>query len=182
MPQLSLPWQRDVILTFALEIAVVAAVLLIAALAMRRRGRGAFAARLFASGGAACGLVLASAAAAYTIAPTLPTPPVPLWAQFRTNPVPDSPESVAAGRALYQQNCAVCHGIRGHGDGPAANTLTPRPVNLVLHIPQHPDGFIEYWIAEGVPGTAMPAWRDKLTEEQRWQIVRYLRQLAAGNP
>ena len=182
MTGLSLPWQRDVVLTFALEIALIAAALFVAGVAMRRRARRPFATRLFVSGGIAGALVLSSVAAAFTIAPTLPTPPVPITAQFRTNPVPDTPESVAAGRQLYQQNCVVCHGARGLGDGPAALTLNPRPVNLRLHVPQHPDGFLEYWIAEGVGGTAMPAWKDRLDATQRWQLVRYLRELAAGRP
>ena len=73
----------------------------------------------------------------------------------------------------------MCHGAQGRGDGPAALTLNPRPVNLQLHVPQHPDGFLLYWIAEGVQGTQMPSWKDKLTETQRWQIVRYLHELAA---
>lgn len=179
---MSLPWSRDVVLTFALEIAVIAAAFLVAAVAMRRRARVEFSTRLFISSGLAGALTLVSVLAAYTIAPTLATPPVPVWAQFRTNPVPDTAESVAAGRALYQQTCIVCHGAQGLGDGPAALTLNPRPVNLKIHVPQHPDGFLEYWIAEGVPDTQMPAWKDQLTEEQRWQIVRYLRALAAGNP
>ena len=72
------------------------------------------------------------------------------------------------------------HGPRGLGDGPAAFTLNPRPVNLQLHVPQHAEGEIFYWISEGVAGTGMPAWKDKLTEEQRWQIVRYLEALASG--
>ncbi len=182
MAQVSLPWQRDVVLTFALEIAVIAATLFFAGVMMRRRGRGAFAARLFVSAGIAGALVVGSLAAAFTIAPTLPTPPVPLTAQFRSNPAADTPENVAAGRQLYQQSCVICHGARGLGDGPAALTLNPRPVNLQLHVPQHPDGFLEYWIAEGVAGTAMPEWKDKLSEEQRWQLVRYLRELAAGRP
>ena len=85
---------------------------------------------------------------------------------------------------MYQKNCVVCHGAQGRGDGPAALTLNPRPVNLQLHVPQHPDGFLLYWIAEGVQGTQMPSWKDKLTETQRWQIVRYLHELAAltGGP
>jgi mono/diheme cytochrome c family protein len=178
----SLPWQREVVLAFALEIAVVAAILLLAGWWMRRRGRLAFATRLFASTGIATAVAAISAVAAFTIAPTLPTPAVPFTAQFRTNPVPNSPENVTAGRTLFQQNCVICHGARGRGDGPAAFTMNPKPVDLQLHVPQHPDGFIEYWIAEGIPGTQMPAWKDQLNEEQRWQLVRYLRELAAGRP
>lgn len=179
---MSLPWSRDVVLVFALEVAFVALLLLAGAVVMRRRGRLAFATRLLVSFGLAATLSLGSVVAAFAIAPTLPTPPVPFTAQFRENPVPASPENVDGGRALYRQSCFVCHGARGLGDGPAALTLNPRPVNLQLHVPQHPDGFLEYWIAEGVGGTAMPPWKDHLSETQRWQLVRYLRELAAGRP
>jgi mono/diheme cytochrome c family protein len=94
--------------------------------------------------------------------------------------VADTPESIAAGRQLFQANCAICHGPKGLGDGPAAFTLNPRPVNLQLHVPQHAQGEVYYWITEGVAGTGMPAWKDKLTDEQRWQIVLYLEALASG--
>jgi len=181
---LSLPWPRDSVLTFALEIGIVAVVLLVTGIQMRRRGRRAFATRLLAGTGIAGTICGVAVLAAFTIAPTLPTPFVPFEAQFVTNPVPDTPENIQAGRILYQQNCVVCHGAQGRGDGPAALTLNPRPVNLQLHVPQHPDGFLFYWIAEGVQGTQMPSWKDKLTETQRWQIVRYLHELAAltGGP
>ncbi len=179
---MSLPWSRDVMLTFSLEVALVALVLLGGAFVMRRRGRRAFAVRLGISFVIAGILALGSVAAAFTVAPTLPTPPVPITAQFRQNAVATTPENVEAGRELFRQNCVICHGLRGLGDGPAALTLNPRPVNLQLHVPQHPDGFLEYWLAEGVAGTAMPAWKEHLDETQRWQIVRYLRELAAGSP
>lgn len=116
----------------------------------------------------------------YTVAPNIPTQPVPFTARFAQDPVPDTPASVDAGRALFQQNCVVCHGTRGLGDGPAAFTLNPRPFNLVVHVPQHATGEIHYWISEGVAGTQMPAWKETLTDTQRWQIVRFLNVLAAG--
>ena len=138
-------------------------------------------------------VVLAAIAAvsmilAYTVAPNIPTPPVPFTARFLQNPTPDSPETVAGGKALYQASCAVCHGVIGRGDGPAAFTLVPRPVNLQLHVPQHAPGEIYYWISNGIPGTAMPAWQDvdpatgkpRLSDDERWAIIRYLQALARG--
>ncbi|MBE0608838.1 MAG: cytochrome c, partial [Dehalococcoidia bacterium] len=48
-----------------------------------------------------------------------------------------------------------------------------------VHIPQHPDGQLYNFIANGVPGTAMVAWKDSdLTEEQLWHLVNYLRTFA----
>ena len=145
-------------------------------------------ARLAQSAGFLGALIVVSLGLGYTIAPNIPTPPVPLTARFARNPTPDNPATVAAGRALYQANCAVCHGPKGLGDGAAAQTLNPRPFNLQVHVPQHAPGELEYWIANGIPFTAMPAWgaidpdtgKPKLTETERWEIVRYLQALAAG--
>lgn len=92
-----------------------------------------------------------------------------------TNPVPVTDASIADGKTLFQQNCAVCHGTTGHGDGPAARTLNPQPVDLTVHVGLHPDGILWGWITYGIPRTAMPAWKGRLTDTQRWDIVNFLR-------
>src|SRR5262249_21584818 len=40
---------------------------------------------------------------------------------------------------------------------------------------RHTDGQIYLWIKNGFPGSAMPAWGQRLSEEQIWQLVTYLR-------
>jgi mono/diheme cytochrome c family protein len=148
------------------------------ALVSWRRGRQW---RRFATSGGFLGaLGLIAIGLAYTIAPNIPTPPVPLTARFAQNPVADSPATVAAGRAAYQANCAVCHGPQGRGDGPLAFTLQPRPFDLQVHVPQHAPGELYYWISEGVVSTPMPGWKDKLSETERWEVIRFLQALAAG--
>ena len=149
-------------------------------LALVTRYRGGQWRRFAISSGALGGLVIISYALAFTVAPNIPTPPVPFTARFAQNPTPDAPETIDAGRAPYQANCAICHGPRGLGDGPQAFLLQPRPVNLQLHVPQHAPGEIYYWISNGVAGTGMPAWRETLSDTQRWEIVRYLQALASG--
>lgn len=132
------------------------------------------------SAGAIGALVAVCYALAFTVAPNIPTPPVPFTARFAQNPTPDTPETAERGRALFQANCTICHGPRGLGDGPQAFLLNPRPVNLQLHVPQHAPGEVHYWITEGVAGTGMPAWKETLSDEDRWAIVRFLQALAAG--
>ena len=144
--------------------------------------------RFATSAGILAGIAAVALVIGYTIAPNIPTPPVPFTARFQQNPTPDTPATVAAGKAVYQANCVICHGPEAKGDGPAAFTLIPRPVNLQLHVPQHADGEVFYWIATGIPGTGMPAWgaidpetkQPKLSETDRWSIIRYIRALAAG--
>ena len=67
-------------------------------------------------------------------------------------------ESGETGEKLWLTLCAGCHGENGTGNGPAADWLRPRPVNLTQY------DFTWQRLAQvlwhGVPGTAMPAWRD----------------------
>ena len=149
-------------------------------LALVTRYRGGESRRFVVSAGALGVLVVVSYALAFTVAPNIPTPAVPFTARFAQNPTPDTPATIDAGRTTFQANCAICHGPRALGDGPQAFLLQPRPVNLQLHVPQHAQGEVHYWITNGVAGTGMPAWKDTLSDAQRWEIVRYLQALASG--
>ena len=57
------------------------------------------------------------------------------------NPIAVSPESIARGRMLFLQNCTMCHGETGRGDGPLAKSLPLQPANLYDHVPFHVDQF-----------------------------------------
>lgn len=93
------------------------------------------------------------------------------------NPLPATQEVVALGRELYMANCAVCHGEEGRGDGPLRDEMWPPPSRLTLMAPWHPDGELYWFITKGVAGTAMPAFEQALSDEERWAIVRFLRTL-----
>lgn len=96
------------------------------------------------------------------------------------NPVFPDQNSLNTGRSLYQQNCISCHGQTGVP--PKGLDLNPYPLDLTVHVPQHPDGQLRNFIALGVTGTAMRAWRQgdgKLTDEQIWHLVNYLRTLGS---
>ena len=83
----------------------------------------------------------------------------------------------ALGKPLYAANCVVCHGATGHGDGPAAKSLPVTPYDLTVHVPQHDEAFLKAVIADG--WGSMPAFKNKLTEDQIYQVIAYARLLAA---
>ena len=94
------------------------------------------------------------------------------------NPIAPTEASLARGRVIYQQHCEVCHGAQGRGDGPAAASLRPPPVDLAYHVYQHPDGQFFAWFTRGIPGTAMPAFGATLSEEDRWHVLNYINTFA----
>ena len=95
--------------------------------------------------------------------------------------VPYQALSIANGLRLYQENCEVCHGEAGYGDGPAAAGLRPRPADLTAkHAADHTAGDIFWWLTHGIKGTAMPGFRDRLSAEERWDLINFVRTLSAS--
>jgi copper transport protein len=90
------------------------------------------------------------------------------------NPVEATQESIDRGRMLFMQNCTQCHGETGRGDGPLASTLPIPPANLYDHIPFHPDQFFFGVMTRGLSGV-MPSFEGTISEEDRWNILNYLR-------
>ncbi|MBI2995438.1 MAG: cbb3-type cytochrome c oxidase subunit II [Candidatus Melainabacteria bacterium] len=87
-----------------------------------------------------------------------------------------------AGRGIFQQNCATCHGTHGLGNGPNAIALSKKPANFSRPFYKDYDDITWFWrITEGVPGTRMPQWGKLLTEEQRWYLVAFLKILPREN-
>ena len=91
------------------------------------------------------------------------------------NPVALSAESIERGSALFAANCVSCHGETGAGDGPLAGSLPAPPANFTVHVPFHPDGVLYAWITDGIRGTGMPAWSPQLSDQERWDLVNFLR-------
>jgi DMSO reductase family type II enzyme heme b subunit len=92
---------------------------------------------------------------------------------------------LAAGGAIYVRNCMYCHGDNLDGQGHFAHGFNPAPANFTDPgtIAQLSEGYLFWRIAKGGPGlpkesapwnSAMPAWEDRLTEEQIWQVIYYL--------
>jgi len=99
----------------------------------------------------------------------------------RHNPLAYSAENLAQGARLYRENCAACHGDQGRGDGPAANSLNPPPADLawLMRMPMTQDDYLYWRISEGGArfGSAMPAFKGRLSESDRWKIIQFLKQL-----
>jgi mono/diheme cytochrome c family protein len=94
----------------------------------------------------------------------------------RINPIPATAESVGMGEAIYRQQCQVCHGASGGGNGPGAAGLNPPVSDFRVHLlAGHTDGRFFHWISEGIPGTAMPAFKDRLRDEERWHVINFIR-------
>ena len=84
------------------------------------------------------------------------------------------PGSAEAGERIYLANCAGCHGSDGSGDGPIRTLPAADP--LAESLAGMSDAEVSYRIANGMAGTPMPAFADSLTEQDRRDLVAYLRQ------
>jgi putative copper resistance protein D len=98
---------------------------------------------------------------------------------YRRSPVAYEVTAIARGQQLYHAQCALCHGVAGHGDGPAGQALRPRPADLTgAHLGHHTAGDLYWWLTHGIPGTAMPGFTEHLSETDRWDVITFLRALA----
>jgi mono/diheme cytochrome c family protein len=97
------------------------------------------------------------------------------------NPVPSTPQSIAAGAASFQKYCRFCHGADAKGDGPQAPKDT-HPPNLTDDKWDHgsTDAEIFTTIKDGIgPKFDMKGFNSKLTPQEMWSIVNYIRSLGS---
>ncbi|MHB8647231.1 MAG: c-type cytochrome, partial [Thermomicrobiales bacterium] len=94
------------------------------------------------------------------------------------NPLPNDTATLARGQQRFAQNCAICHGTGGKGDGSFGQNLTPRPADLTgSHLTTHTDGDLFWWISHGIAGTGMPSYTGTLSDQDIWALIRYVRSL-----
>jgi mono/diheme cytochrome c family protein len=95
------------------------------------------------------------------------------------NPVPPTPETIAAAKRDYAEHCRSCHGEKGDGKGEKAPELSVAPGDFTdaRTMGRRTDGELFWQITRG--RLPMPAFEDKLTDQQRWQLVDFVRTFAA---
>jgi mono/diheme cytochrome c family protein len=96
------------------------------------------------------------------------------------NPFPSNEKSIAAGKEIYTKNCYDCHGKKGKGDGPKSADLPKSPQDFTKEaVQKQSDGSMFWKISEG--RKPMPSFKKDLSEDQRWQVIKYVRTLGIKN-
>lgn len=99
-----------------------------------------------------------------------------------SNPIPNTPENVMAGKGLYAAFCSPCHGGKFDGKGPASRGFNPPPANFSdpTTIAMLQESYLFWRIKKGGVGlsiegmpwkSAMPRWEVELKDEQIWKII-----------
>ncbi len=101
-------------------------------------------------------------------------PPLPVAAE--------APSDSKRAETRYMEYCSRCHGRYGTGKGPEYLDFQPRPRNLTNepYFAAINDERIARAIADGIPGTAMPAFREELSAEDLWGLAALVRRFSAG--
>jgi len=89
---------------------------------------------------------------------------------------PSMAPDLADGGNLFRENCVACHGERGTGNGPAADTLNPKPRDFTAPERMNLCAPLQFYqaVTFGVEGTAMASFAEAFTPEQRWNLAFYL--------
>src|SRR5438105_6503660 len=97
----------------------------------------------------------------------------PEKARAKRNPLEKDPDAVAAGRILFEQRCAECHGDSAEG-GKKGPSLRANEIQ------DAEPGAIFWVLTNGVVRKGMPVW-SKLPEPQRWQLVSFIKSLGPAS-
>jgi mono/diheme cytochrome c family protein len=90
------------------------------------------------------------------------------------NPVTADEASMAAGARLYRDHCAICHGDPAHPKSPLADSLNPPAPQFMNDMADMPENQNFFILQHGIRWTAMPGWKNVLTDQQIWQTVTFL--------
>ena len=101
------------------------------------------------------------------------------------NKTPITPVSLVNGEKIFENNCSICHGLTGNGDGPMASQFDPSPAvlsNAKLTGDANTTAYDNFEVINvGIANTAMMAWAGVLSETQIWDVTYYLRTFSNVN-
>ena len=120
-------------------------------------------------------------------------PPIPERYRGLKNPLAQGEKNLQSGEWLYDIHCSACHGGNLEGNGPEAGGFLPPPANLIALITavKPPESYLFWRIREGGPGlpeawkpwnSAMPVWKEELTDDDIWRIILYVYEAAGEGP
>lgn len=96
--------------------------------------------------------------------------------KIQKNPYPPDNSSIIRGKNSYNIECARCHGVTGKGDGLAATRFDQVIPDLTVEqVQNQTDGELYWKISEG--RRPMPYKKKALTDDQRWDVINYIRSL-----
>jgi len=97
----------------------------------------------------------------------------PEEAKKMKNPIKITKASIQKEKEFYEKKCALCHGDKGDGKGPAGAGLNPKPTNFrESHGEKMTDGE-HFWKINKGRGP-MPSYEKDLTAEERWNVINYI--------
>jgi cytochrome c oxidase cbb3-type subunit II len=101
------------------------------------------------------------------------------------DPLPVTEQNLMRGKEVFLERCVGCHGLKGNGKGPGASFLSPPPADFT-----DPDdaccggdtgpGDFYYRILRGWPGTAMENFGDRLSVNDIWRVVLFVKTIPNG--
>jgi putative copper resistance protein D len=127
---------------------------------------------------------LIAGVAAALVGPALALPAISVQAypdSYLTTDIPYGAQSIADGLRHVEANCTQCHGVSGLGNGPLAKSLPKPPADFSApHTALHTGGDLYWWVTHGIQPSGMPGFADALSNDQRWNIINFLRAFSVG--
>lgn len=103
---------------------------------------------------------------------------IPDAAERRENPFAADAQAWRSAADHFEDHCAACHGVDGHGKTEMGQRMYPPVPDLAgAPVQARSDGALFYIIQNGIRWTGMPAWKEEHTPEESWRLVSFIRKI-----